>query len=146
MIAKVSVPANHSAAVLKLAEMPYCGSTSFFLKVFINKRYALPRRVIDALLAHFCQFERESRDLPVSLNTRVCKLNVSVTNNILLCLQVVWHQSLLAFVQRYKFELTQDQKEQMKTLLKVHSHHQITGEVRRELFSVAPPSAGQKLS
>lgn len=68
MISKVSVPSNHSAAVLlKLAEMPYFGSTSFFIKVFINKRYALPRRVVDALYEHFIQFENESRDLPVSL-------------------------------------------------------------------------------
>lgn len=115
VISKVSVPANHSAAaLLKLAEMPYFGSTSFFIRVFINKRYALPRRVLDALMAHFAQFQTETRDLPL-----------------------VWHQALLAFVQRYKFELTGDQRETMKALLKVQSHHLITPEIRRELFAAS---------
>ena len=56
----------------------------------------------------------------------------------LLYIQVIWHQSLLAFVQRYKFELNSIQKDKMKILLKVQVHHQITPEVRRELFVIAP--------
>lgn len=83
VLSKVSVPANHSAAVLlKLAEMPYYGSTSFFIRVLLNKKYALPRRVIGALVDHFCSFESDGRVLPV-----------------------VWHQSLLVFAQRYRLEV-----------------------------------------
>lgn len=51
---------------------------SFFLLQMLNKKYALPHRVIDALVDHFCKFEGEERALPV-----------------------IWHQSLLTFVQRY---------------------------------------------
>lgn len=120
VVSKVSVPANHSAAVLlKLAEMPYSGSTSFFIRIFINKRYALPRRVVDALVTHFCQFETDTREMPV-----------------------IWHQSLLAFVQRYKFELSPVQKDQLRALMKAHPHHTITPEVRRELFAQAPSNSG----
>jgi essential nuclear protein 1 len=83
VLSKVSVPANHSAAVLlKLAEMPYYGSTSFFIRVLLNKKYALPRRVVGALVDHFCAFESDDRVLPV-----------------------VWHQSLLVFAQRYRLEV-----------------------------------------
>ena len=43
----------------------------------------------------------------------------------------------MTFVQRYKTELTGEQKESLKPLLKKHFHHQITPEIRRELFSTA---------
>lgn len=68
VIMKVSIPGNHSAAVLlKLAEMPYSGTNSLFIKVLLNKKYALPKRVIDALVNHFTIFEEDSRQLPVSI-------------------------------------------------------------------------------
>ena len=52
-------------------------------------------------------------------------------------LPVLWHQCLLTFVQRYKTELTAEQKEALRPLLKKHFHHQITPEIRRELFTTA---------
>tara|TARA_B110000090_G_C13098447_1_gene337587 strand:- start:79 stop:555 length:477 start_codon:yes stop_codon:yes gene_type:complete len=117
VLAKVSIPSNHSAAaLLRLAEMSYSGSTSLFIKILVNKKYSLPKRVIASMVDHFTNFVSETRVLPV-----------------------IWHQSLLAFAQRYKLELEESQKEQFKELLKVHSHHQITMEVRRELFSYSRP-------
>ena len=66
ILAKISIPSNHSsAALLKLAEMSYSGSTSIFIKILLNKKYALPRRVIDALVNHFSSFVNETRVLPV---------------------------------------------------------------------------------
>ena len=50
-------------------------------------------------------------------------------------LPVIWHQSLLVFAQRYKKDITAEQKEQLKLLFKRQQHHQITNEIRRELFS-----------
>jgi len=115
VLAKVSIPMNHSAAcLLKLCEMPYSGSTSFFVKVLVNKKYSLPRRVLEGLVTHFTNFIRETRVLPV-----------------------IWHQSLLVFAQRYKLQLTDEHRSAFKELLKIHSHHQITQEVRRELFNSA---------
>lgn len=46
--------------------MTYSGSTSLFIKILINKKYALPRRVVDSLVEHFVQFKDETRALPVS--------------------------------------------------------------------------------
>ena len=50
---------------------------SFFIKLLLEKKYALPYRVLDATVAHFMRFLEDSRMMPV-----------------------IWHQSLLAFVQR----------------------------------------------
>lgn len=50
---------------------------SYFIKLLVEKKYALPYRVIDAMVAHFMRFSEDSRDMPV-----------------------IWHQSLLAFMQR----------------------------------------------
>ena len=83
MLRHVSVPVLHSAAaLLRMAEMPYSGTTSFFIRVLLDKKYALPYRVVDALVDHFVRFRREERTLPV-----------------------VWHQALLCFVQRPRARL-----------------------------------------
>ncbi|CAM9235199.1 unnamed protein product, partial [Ectocarpus fasciculatus] len=112
VIAKVSVPAIHSAAALmKLTQMPYSGSNSMFIRILLSKKYALPRRVLAALVEHFYSFIDEKRELPV-----------------------VWHQALLVFAQRYKLDLDDTQKHSLRDLVRVQNHHLITAEVRRELF------------
>jgi len=40
-------------------------------------------------------------------------------------------------VQRYKADLTSDQKNTLKELLRVQTHHLMTPEIRRELFTAA---------
>ncbi len=112
-LAKMTVPAIHaSAALLKLCKFTYYnGPTSLFIRVLLNKKYALAFRVIDALVNHFLSFAAEERPLPV-----------------------LWHQALLAFVQRYKQDVTVEQKNAFRSLLRKKKHHLITAEIRRELF------------
>ncbi|KAK3014474.1 hypothetical protein RJ639_008203 [Escallonia herrerae] len=111
IIQKVSIPPLHSSvALLKLAEMQYCGTTSYFIKLLIEKKYALPYRVLDAMVAHFMYFLEEERIMPV-----------------------IWHQSLLAFVQRYKNELTKEDKMNLDTLVQKQRHKLVTPEICREL-------------
>ncbi|PNX81275.1 bystin-like, partial [Trifolium pratense] len=50
---------------------------SYFIKLLLEKKYALPYRVLDAVVAHFMRFVNKTRITPV-----------------------IWHQSLLTFVQR----------------------------------------------
>ncbi|KAJ3302231.1 hypothetical protein HDU93_006745, partial [Gonapodya sp. JEL0774] len=77
VLSKVSIPVLHSAAcLLKIAEMEYTGPNSIFIRVLLDKKYALPYRVLDALVFHFLRFKKDPRDMPV-----------------------LWHQSLLVFVQ-----------------------------------------------
>jgi essential nuclear protein 1 len=113
VMSRASIPMLHSAAaLLKLAEMEYSGTNSFFIRVLIDKKYALPYRVLDALVAHFMRFAGETRTLPV-----------------------VWHQCLLAFVQRYKFDIAAPDKERLGGLLRAQRHYLVTPEVARELGS-----------
>lgn len=113
LLKKVSIPSAHSAVALyKIAQMPYSGANALFIGVLLNKKYALPYEVVDAVAEHFIRV-REEREVP----------------------PVLWHQALLVFAQRYKNELTQDQKEQLKGLIRQHSHHLITPEIRRELVA-----------
>ncbi|CAM6088566.1 unnamed protein product [Calypogeia fissa] len=111
VIEKVSIPVLHSSvALLKMSEMEYCGTTSYFMKLLMNKKYALPYRVLDGLVAHFVRFTNEERDLPV-----------------------IWHQCLLTFVQRYKNELSEEDKENLKRVMRQHRHYLVTPEIHREL-------------
>ncbi|KAJ8260239.1 hypothetical protein GJAV_G00178690 [Gymnothorax javanicus] len=113
ILTKCSIPVLHSsAAMLKLAEMEYNGANSIFLRLLLDKKYALPFRVLDALVAHFLRFRAEKRALPV-----------------------LWHQSLLTLAQRYKADLASEQKMALLELLKIQTHPQISAEIRRELVN-----------
>ncbi|CAI5521411.1 unnamed protein product [Closterium sp. Naga37s-1] len=103
VIQKVSIPVLHSSvALMKIAEMQYAGTNSYFMKLLLDKKYALPYRVIDAVVGHFLRFRSETRELPV-----------------------IWHQCLLSLIQRYKNELTQQQKADIKFLITSRQHHHL---------------------
>lgn len=90
VLAKVSIPVLHSAAaLLRLAEMEYAGPTSLFIRVLLDKKYALPYKVVDALVFHFLRFADPNAGVEVvekgSSERRM---------------PVLWHQSLLVFAQR----------------------------------------------
>ncbi|CAD6216471.1 GSCOCG00004634001-RA-CDS [Cotesia congregata] len=111
IVAKNSIPMLESAAaLLKIAEMGYTGANSIFIRIFLDKKYALPYRVVDGVVFHFLRFERDTRELPV-----------------------LWHQALLTFAQRYKSDISSEQKEALLELLKRQYHHTLTPEIRREL-------------
>ena len=120
VLQRVSIPVHHSAvAIHKIATIDgsamgvhYSGATSIFLKTLLNKKYSLPAPVIASLVKYFVGFCDCNLDLPV-----------------------LWHQSLLVFVQRYKHELQKSSvKEGLRKVLKRHFHPKITPETRRELF------------
>ncbi|XP_061355484.1 bystin [Gastrolobium bilobum] len=111
IIEKVSIPQHYSgAALVMLAEMEYCGSTSYFIKLLLEKKYALDYDAVDAVVAHFMRFHNETRIMPV-----------------------IWHQSLLAFVQGYKNELQKEDKDNLRFLLDKQHHKLVTPEIIREL-------------
>ncbi|XP_041360851.1 bystin-like [Gigantopelta aegis] len=113
ILAKNSIPVLHSAAaILKIAEMDYNGANSIFLKTLLDKKYALPYRVVDAVVHHFSRFVTDKRELPV-----------------------LWHQAFLTFVQRYKEDVSSEQKDSLMAVLRTHTHYQITADIRRELIN-----------
>ncbi|KAF9908264.1 snoRNA-binding rRNA-processing protein [Linnemannia zychae] len=113
VITKVSIPVLHSAAaLLRLADMEYTGPNSLFIRVLLDKKYALPYKVIDGLVDHFLRFKMDPRPMPV-----------------------LWHQALLIFAQRYKSDITPDQKQALLDLLRFKTHEGISPEIRRELVN-----------
>lgn len=132
VLAKIKVPVLHSAAaLLRLCEISAeqtsrinseaAGSANIFIRVLLGKKYALPYKVVDALVFHFLRF-RGSKD-EEALGANEAKL------------PVLWHQSLLIFAQTYRNEITEDQREALLDLILVRGHPSIGPEVRRELLA-----------
>lgn len=62
----MTVPVMHSAAcLLRLCSMPFSGPLCILMKTIIDKRYALPNRVIDGVVEYFVKFINENKTLPV---------------------------------------------------------------------------------
>ncbi|ORX37340.1 Bystin-domain-containing protein [Kockovaella imperatae] len=119
VLAKVSVPVLHSAAaLLRLASMDYSGPNSLFIRILLDKKYALPYKVVDALVFHFIRLANSSRSKDGDDK-----------------LPVLWHQSLLVFVQRYGSDLTPDQKDALLDVIRVRPHASISPEIRREIIN-----------
>lgn len=111
VIQKVSIPAKLSAlAILKLSEMPYNNTQLLFMKTLLDKKYSLPYAVIDGVITFFTAFM--TTQLPVNL---------------------LWHQTLLIFVQRYANDFKPEQIQQLLKLCQSYKHHTITPLVVVEL-------------
>ncbi|KAL3490900.1 Bystin-domain-containing protein [Aspergillus germanicus] len=137
VIARVSIPVLHSAAALlrmcdlaaeqSMKSLESTGAVNVFIRIFLEKKYALPYKVIDALVFHFLRFRAaDSEDSMTDGPSRDAKAYK---------LPVLWHQSLLVFAQRYRNDITEDQREALLDLLLVRGHKDIGPEVRRELLA-----------
>ncbi|KAL8720171.1 MAG: hypothetical protein Q9225_002937 [Loekoesia sp. 1 TL-2023] len=140
VLAKISIPVLHSAAaLLRLTEIAAeqtsvatesAGATNIFIRTLLEKKYALPYKVIDGLVFHFLRFRAapqmdrmDESDYALRLGSNSLKL------------PVLWHQCLLAFAQRYRNDITEDQREALLDLLLNRGHKDIGPEVRRELLA-----------
>ncbi|KFM73696.1 Bystin, partial [Stegodyphus mimosarum] len=92
--------------------MDYNGANSIFMRILLEKKYALPFRVVDSVVAHFLRFVDDKRELPL-----------------------LWHQCLLTFAQIYKNDISAEQQNGLLHLLTIHHHPHVTPEIRRELQS-----------
>jgi len=96
VIEKTSIPCIQSAlALYKLIELEYSGPTHYFIKVLLNKKYSLPVKVITSVVEHFISFKNDERHMPV-----------------------IWHQTLLIFIERYNKCLNDYQKK-----MKLEKHY-----------------------
>jgi essential nuclear protein 1 len=136
VIAKAHVPVLHSAAAITRCcdiaadqmlvgsgrhDLEAAGAANIVIKVLLEKKYALPFQTIDALVFHFLRFRPA--------------LAVRKGNGEEAVLPVIWHQCLLAFAERYKNEIAEEQREALLDLLLVRGHHAIGPEIRRELLA-----------
>ena len=143
VLARVSIPVLHSAAaLLRLCEIAAeqsainsesAGAANIFIRVLLEKKYALPYKAVDALVFHFLRFRGSKEEQALAGEEKK--------------LPVLWHQGLLIFAQRYKNDITEDQREALLDLILVRGHREIGPEVRRELLAgrgrgvVEPPPA-----
>lgn len=142
VVARVSVPVLHSAAALhRLCEMAAeqmssdpdtAGPVNMFIRVLLEKKYALPYKVVDALVFHFLRFRAATGG-----NAAGDAMAIDGESGIggVAKLPVIWHQCLLAFAQRYRNDITEDQREALLDLLLTRGHRAIGPEVRRELLA-----------
>jgi essential nuclear protein 1 len=153
VVAKVSVPVLHSAAALhrcceiaaeQMSSDPdAAGPCNIFIKTLLEKKYALPFKVIDALVFHFLRFRAVGASSGDVMDTESVAGDLGGVGK----LPVIWHQCLLAFAQRYRNDITEDQREALLDLLLTRGHKSISAEVRRELLEgrgrgvVAEPQA-----
>jgi essential nuclear protein 1 len=136
VLVRVSIPVLHSAVALKglcdiAAEEASAGTegggaTNIFIKALLEKKYALPYQVLDALVFHFLRFRTVDSATGMEIDTGLGSKDLK--------LPVIWHQSLLAFAQRYRNEITEDQREALLDLLLTKGHSAIGPEIRRELL------------
>ncbi|KAF2686880.1 Bystin-domain-containing protein [Lentithecium fluviatile CBS 122367] len=140
VVAKVSVPVLHSAAAIhRLCEIAAeqmssdpeaAGPVNIFIRTLLEKKYALPYKVIDALVFHFLRFRAVRASNGDAMEVESVAGDLGGTGR----LPVIWHQCLLAFAQRYRNDITEDQREALLDLLLTRGHKTISPEVRRELL------------
>ncbi|KAF3910365.1 Bystin [Dactylellina cionopaga] len=131
VLTRVSIPVLHSAAALqRLCEMDYAGPTSIFIRVLLEKKYALPYKAIDAVVFHFIRFANSDEKMPL-----------------------LWHQSLLSFATRYKNDITEDQRKALFELVRKKGHPAVAPQIVTELEEgrrggreeMAPPGYGDDM-
>ena len=144
VLSRVSIPSLHSAAALMrltdiAAEQAFVstessGATNIFIKTLLEKRYTLPYKVVDNLVFHFLRFRAAdpAADHAMTDGTSATGNAGTIKD---LKLPVLWHQTLLAFAQRYRDSITEDQREALLDLLVLRGHKDIGPEVRRELLA-----------
>ncbi|KAI9671318.1 MAG: snoRNA-binding rRNA-processing protein [Alyxoria varia] len=151
VLARVSVPVLHSAAALlrlcdiaarqfSAARFDGGGSaTNVFIRILLEKKYALPYKVVDSLVFHFVRFKALKSAAKSRANCNDAMEDVEMMDessgkisgpN----LPVVWHRSFLAFAQRYRNDITEDQREALLDVITAVGHKQMGPEIRRELL------------
>ena len=117
ILKKCSIPVTHSSAcIMKLTTMKPGMGVLFFIRSMLLKKYAIPTKVKECLVKYFHGFiKSEQEKMPV-----------------------VWHQILLTFVQFYKFDLNEEEKDLIREVVSKKHHHMISEDIYRELSYKAP--------
>lgn len=136
VLAKVSIPVLHSSVALsQLAQREFQPSTTVFIRVLIEKKYALPYQTLDDLVFYFMRFRRVGGESQPEEGDMMDEDDSSNKKVKMPALPVVWHKALLAFAQRYKNDITDDQRDFLLETVRQRFHHSIGPEIRRELLA-----------
>lgn len=131
VLAKVSIPVLHSSVALShLTQRDFNPASTVFIRVLIEKKYALPYQTLDDLVFYFMRFRNAALNQDSMMEEEESKK--------IPALPVVWHKAFLAFAQRYKNDITDDQRDFLLETVRQRFHHQIGLEIRRELLAGKP--------
>ncbi|KAL6929683.1 hypothetical protein ACO0SA_001087 [Hanseniaspora valbyensis] len=124
VLSKVSVPVLHSSAALSWllsSDREMTNANMVFIRVLLEKRYALPYQVIDECVFYFMKFRNvlDGQEIDEKSET----------------LPLVWHKAFLSFATRYKNDITQDQRDFLLEVLRQRGHKDIAKEIRKELLA-----------
>lgn len=116
VLSKSSIaPLIVAAAIVKLCSMfpahrGWTPASCYIIGVLFNKKTSLPESAVEAGVQYFESFTQLENTLPV-----------------------IWHTSLLIFVQRYKMSLSKGQRQRVRDIVRVQRHPAIREEILKEL-------------
>ena len=115
VIMKKSIPNLHaSAAILKSLQFQYNGPVGVIIKIFIDKKFALPLSVINALAQYFPKFAGQTEQK----------------------MPVLWFQTILSFAKSYRKYLSEGEKTLLKNLVRKRiKHSALSKEIVKELVA-----------
>lgn len=136
VLTKVSVPVLHSSVALtQLLTRDFNPATTVFIRVLIEKKYALPYQALDELVFYFMRFRNATINQDENMENMDIDQEKTTKVNNGPQLPVVWHKAFLSFATRYKNDLTDDQKDFLLETVRQRFHPLIGPEIRRELLS-----------
>lgn len=154
VLTKTSIPVQHAAVALSwLLEQEFSPAATVFIRVLIEKKYALPYQTIDDLVFYFMRFrvitdnkssftiDNEMDDI---LDDNLIDMSQQRKLQQAPPLPLVWHKALLAFAQRYKNDITDDQRDFLMEVIRQRGHREIGPEIRRELLAGKPKEFTQE--
>lgn len=140
VLVKVSIPVLHSSVALtQLLQRDFTPATTVFIRVLIEKKYALPYQTLDELVFYFMRFRKAAQQQ----NQYDAMEDDDEDKDKLPPMPVVWHKAFLAFAQRYKNDITDDQRDFLIETVRQRFHHAIGPEIRRELLAGKPREPSQ---
>lgn len=127
ILAKISIPVLHSSVALSyLLQLKYHPARVVFIRTLIEKKYALPYQTVDDIVFYFIKFRQAETGMDLDDQHKEDKLTVG------------WYKAFLAFAQRYKNDITEDQRDFLLETIRQKFHPGIGPEIRRELLAGKP--------
>jgi essential nuclear protein 1 len=129
ILTKISIPQSHSSAALNyLLGLEFSPASTVFIRVLLEKKYALPYQIIDECFFYFIKFR----------NIKEESMDDETTQRQVPSLPVVWHKAFLAFALQYKNDITDEQRDLLLETVRQRGHKDIGPEIRRELLAGKP--------
>jgi essential nuclear protein 1 len=104
------IPLSSAVAMIKMTQMESNPAVIHFLKALIEKKYKLPKKVVDNLAEFFLRSRNGEEELTVA-----------------------WQQAFLSFCTQYSSSFDEMLKVSLKSVAEKHKHHLITPEIVKYL-------------